>query len=178
MAKAVGEKLAQEGWRGLFGIDVMLENKTGKLYLIEINARQPASTSFESQLQQAVIAPSSNVIPNEVRDLSSKTLTTYQAHLLALIGTKNTGAKLATIKDGAQITQKVISTKNKITAKKLSQNISKFCQQGFQVFVYENTEIESDWIRMQSQKGILKDQNTLNQIGEKCRDFSLSILKK
>ncbi|MCX6780361.1 MAG: ATP-grasp domain-containing protein [Candidatus Magasanikbacteria bacterium] len=162
IAKAVGEKLGQNGWRGLFGIDVMLEIKTGKLYLIEINARQPASTSFESQLQQK----------------KSKTgLTTFQAHLLALLGEKKSGAKLTSIIDGAQITQKVMPLKNKISVKKISQNIAKFCKDKFAVFLYENTEIESDWIRMQSSKGILKDQNTLNKIGEKCRDLSLSILK-
>lgn len=162
IAKAVGEKLAQNNWRGLFGIDVMLEIKTGKLYLIEINARQPASTSFESQLQQ---------------QKNKNGLTTFQAHLLALAGAKNIEAKLINIKDGAQITQKLIPTQNKIMEKKLSQNISKFCQDNFKVFVYENTEAESDWVRMQSAVGMLKDQNTLNQVGEKCRDFSLSILK-
>ncbi|MBI5221386.1 MAG: ATP-grasp domain-containing protein, partial [Candidatus Magasanikbacteria bacterium] len=162
IAKAVGEKLSQNGWRGLFGIDVMLETKTGKLFLIEINARQPASTSFESQLQQRK---------------NKNGLTTFQAHLLALIGEKNIARKLTVIKDGAQITQKVMSAKNNISEKKLFKNISKFCQDNFQVFIYENTEAEADWIRLQCGKGILKDQNTLNQVGEKCRDFSLSILE-
>ncbi len=162
IATAIGKKLAKNGWRGLFGIDVMFETKTGKLYLIEINARQPASTSYESQLQQKK---------------NKNGLTTFQAHLLALMGEKNTTAKLTVIKDGAQITQKVMPNKNKISNKKLSQNIAKFCKDNFQVFVYENTEIESDWIRMQSPRGILKDQNSLNSIGEKCTEFALSILK-
>ena len=46
-----GEKMQQDGWKGLFGIDIVVEKSTGKLYLIEINARQPASATFESQLQ-------------------------------------------------------------------------------------------------------------------------------
>lgn len=166
MVQAIGRRLAKNGWHGLFGIDVMLETKTGRLYLIEINARQTASTSFESQLQSVIIPKRSD-----------RSLTTFRAHLLALIGAKNLATKLAMIKDGAQITQKVAPTKNKMTTKKLLKNISKFCKDNFNIFLYKNTEVESDWVRMQSRKGILKDQNTLNQIGEKCRDFSLSILK-
>jgi glutathione synthase/RimK-type ligase-like ATP-grasp enzyme len=37
LAEKVGEKLAASGWRGLFGIDVVMDHKTGKLYLIEVN---------------------------------------------------------------------------------------------------------------------------------------------
>ncbi|MFZ2189239.1 MAG: NUDIX domain-containing protein [Candidatus Magasanikiibacteriota bacterium] len=61
----IGEKLRSQGWKGLFGVDVVVDDlsaeasakagKNGKLYLIEINARQPASTTYESQLQSLVI---------------------------------------------------------------------------------------------------------------------------
>lgn len=161
MAKMIGEKMAKNNWRGLFGIDVICENKTGKLYLIEINARQPASTSFESQLQQK----------------KNKTgLTTFQAHFLSLLGEKNIKSKLIIIKDGAQITQKVLVTKNKISTKQLDKSIKRLNKNNFKVFVYENTEIESDWVRLQSFKGILKNEKTLNKIGEQLKGFSLSIL--
>jgi len=52
IATDVGNRLRDYGWKGLFGIDVVLEQKTGKLYLLEIDCRQPASTTYESQLQQ------------------------------------------------------------------------------------------------------------------------------
>jgi predicted ATP-grasp superfamily ATP-dependent carboligase len=51
IAEAVGKRLSRDGWRGLFGLDMIADEKTGRFYLIEINARQPASTSFESILQ-------------------------------------------------------------------------------------------------------------------------------
>ena len=51
IATDVGLKLQKAGWKGLFGIDVVVDDKTNKLYLLEINCRQPASTTYESQLQ-------------------------------------------------------------------------------------------------------------------------------
>lgn len=50
IARQVGRAMAQSGWRGLFGIDVVVEKKSGRLFLIEVNARQPASASWETQL--------------------------------------------------------------------------------------------------------------------------------
>ena len=52
IANDVGQRMKKFGWKGLFGIDVVIDKKTGRLYLLEINARQPASASFESGLQQ------------------------------------------------------------------------------------------------------------------------------
>jgi len=52
--EALTRKLAQsmrdERWLGLFGVDVLVQEQTHKHYLIEINARQPASCTFETQL--------------------------------------------------------------------------------------------------------------------------------
>ena len=160
MAQAVGTKLAQDGWRGLFGVDVMLEKNTGKLYLIEINARQPASTTFESQLQFK----------------KNKTgLNTFQAHILALLSEK-CGGKLITIKDGAQITQKIIPVKKQIELKKLLSNIKKFNQSGFGVVLYNNSKPESDWIRMQSPKGVMETTDRLNSVGQDMLFFSMGNL--
>lgn len=149
IATAVGERLFKNNWRGLFGIDVIFEKSTGKLFLIEINARQPASTSFESTLQMRK---------------NKAGLTTFQAHLLALTGIKVNG-KLTTIKDGAQITQKVLD--KKIDSKKLNREVVRLRKDGFGVFMYDNNEIEADFMRMQSNKGILESENVLNRIGKK-----------
>lgn len=50
-AQTVGHALAKRGYAGMFGIDIML-TKYGKVILIEVNPRQLASASLESQLQQ------------------------------------------------------------------------------------------------------------------------------
>jgi len=162
MAQLIGKKMAQNGWKGLFGIDVMLEKNTGKLYLIEINARQPASTSFESQLQK-------------VKDKNG--LTTFMAHLLALLGEKNFSAQLVAIKDGAQITQRVMPTKKNIKLKDLMKNISEFSKAGFGVVFYDNIEAETDWIRMQSKNTVMKTPTELNSRGVQMLAFALSNLQ-
>ena len=49
-AKLIGEKMALKGYVGLFGIDFILD-ESGKVIIIEINARQPASIPFHTKLQ-------------------------------------------------------------------------------------------------------------------------------
>lgn len=63
MAKKIGEKMKASGWKGLFGIDVV---QGDRVYLLEINARQPASATYESTLQ--------------------KTNTIFENHIKALLG--------------------------------------------------------------------------------------------
>lgn len=52
IVKKIGSYLSSKGWRGMFGVDVVM-GEGGKLYLIEINARQPQSATCESYLQGA-----------------------------------------------------------------------------------------------------------------------------
>lgn len=63
IARKVGEKMKAAGWKGLFGIDVVHGDR---VYLLEINARQPASATYESTLQ--------------------KTNTIFENHIKALLG--------------------------------------------------------------------------------------------
>ncbi len=161
MVQDIGKKMMLSDWKGLFGVDIVCEKKTGKLYLIEINARQPASTSFESQLQM---------------EKNKNGSTTFQAHLLALLGEQKASPKLIVIKDGAQITQKVISMKNKITSVGLSNKIKILKKKKIQVFLYDNIKPESDWIRMQSNSGLIDSPNVLNKLGQELKSFSVSIL--
>ncbi|EKD43453.1 MAG: hypothetical protein ACD_72C00264G0001 [uncultured bacterium] len=161
IAHAIGLKLAIDGWCGLFGIDVMFEKKTGKLYLIEINARQPASTSFESQLQM---------------EKNKNGLTIFQAHLSALLNGKNAG-KLTMIKDGAQITQKVIPVKKQIELKRLKDNIKEFSRKDFETVYYKTNKSESDWLRVQSNRGAMKSHNIINSVGQDIVFFALTNLE-
>lgn len=156
IARVVGDKLAQQGYRGLFGIDVMLELKTGKLYLIEINARQPASTSYESQLQQKA---------------QTNGLTIFLAHLLALQNRPHTEHKLTTIKDGAQIIKRLGAENIKVNTKVVQHNIKNFSKQGFNIVDYENYALEKDWLRIQSDKGIMDEHNLFNGRGSIIINF-------
>jgi len=156
IAQAIGKRMAQSGWQGLFGIDVIWEEKTGKLYLIEINARQPASATFESILQ---------------REKDKSGLTIFKAHLLALLGGKYNREKLVVIKNGAQIVQKVVPIEKSIDEKLLDYNVRKFKKDGWDIFLYNNTELEKDWIRMQSSIGIMEAHNKINHQGTKATLF-------
>ncbi|EKE05357.1 MAG: biotin carboxylase-like protein [uncultured bacterium] len=149
IAKEVGEKLQKDGWRGLFGIDVILEKETGKMYLIEINARQPASTTFESTLQT----------PNEAGEI-----TTFEAHLIGLLNLE-TNSKIKKIKNGAQI---ILRKQNEVNVTKLA---NKLCAESLNVIQYENEKMESDLLRIQSNNSLISAPNQLNELGEKIKSI-------
>jgi len=131
IATLVGKRLAKQGWKGLFGIDTVLNEQTGQLYLLEINARQPASATFEAELQQ--------------------TNTVFEAHLAALLNSPYQGQKLTKIKNGSQIIQRVlINTKKKIGQKKQRK------LGNLKIINYTNSKPGSDLVRMQNSGGIMK----------------------
>ena len=148
IVEEVGKKLAKDGWRGLFGIDAMLDSKNGKIYLIEINARQPASTTYESELQ--------------------KTNTTFEAHLSALLDLPNNKFVLTQVTAGAQIIQRVPP---KLNVESIELKVNELKRLGLNVIEYPNTKPETDLLRIQSEKGIMLANNQLNELGEKIKNI-------
>ena len=173
----IGTKMAKDGWKGLFGVDMIMDEKSGQLYLLEINARQPASATFESQLQHNVIpselayASDEESIPKKQdRDPSprkgfgmTKLTTTFEAHLASLLNMPNKNYKLISIDKGAQIIQRV--TKNISNPKFNLKNKSIL-----NVINYKNKTIGSDLIRIQCQEGLMAKHNVLNKLGKNIRD--------
>ncbi len=146
----IGKKLNRDGWKGLFGVDIIMDKKSGKLYLLEINARQPASTTFESQLQHLLAQDEGRI-------------TTFIAHFTALLGLNPANYKLIQINNGAQIVQRV--TKN-IT------KINKVNIQGSHIIntiEYKNNSLGSDLVRIQCDQGLMQKHNTLNKLGKKIQ---------
>lgn len=163
IARAVGKQLAQDGYKGLFGVDIIKDEKTGKLYLIEINARQPASASFESILQ------------NEARKKFGRGgLTIFEAHLKSLLDFKYAGEKLVKITDGAQIIKRVGVENKGVNTKIVQTNILAFRQQGYDVILYNNRKLETDWLRIQSRHGIMDGHNLFNGRGSVIVNFVFS----
>ena len=107
IATDVGEKLRQDGWKGLFGIDVILEEQTGKVYLLEINARQPASTTYESTLQQRAGCKEQETNSKK----QQTTISTFEAHLAALLDIDLDNAELTKIKTGLKVIKKLKPSK-------------------------------------------------------------------
>lgn len=137
IAKTVGARLQKDGWKGLFGIDVVFDLKTRKTFLLEINARQPASAVFESWLQ--------------------KENTIFEAHIKALLDIPV--SKVKEIESGAQIVKRVTEPSFLVDRGTLS-------AKGFSVIAYENTDRNKELFRIQSSKGIMKDHNAFNDLGE------------
>lgn len=151
IAQKIGKKLQNEKWKGLFGIDVIYDEEHDCLFLIEINARQPASTTYESQLQM------------KARDLGVPGITTFEAHLAALTDTPIT-EPLVEINDGAQIIQRVTTAVKNINA----ENLEKV---GYKVITYNNTKINGDLLRIQSERGIMEGHMKFNKRGKEIENL-------
>jgi predicted ATP-grasp superfamily ATP-dependent carboligase len=153
MTKEIGGKMKESGWRGLFGIDIIMDSERNQIYLIEINARQPASTTYESHLQQ------------EFRKHGLSGLTTFEAHLSALTD-KSESDELILINDGSQIVQRITKKIHSIK----NETVSTLKLNGYQVLQYENTEENSDLLRIQSSRGIIESHNKLNIRGKEIKN--------
>ena len=157
MTSDIGKKLNIAGWRGLYGVDVIQDDKTGTIYLIEINARQPASASFESHLQNE------NRIQGQISRVATRLcgITTFEAHLKALLGEKS-DQPLIPINDGAQIVQRVTKTSKVVPAEKITALESL----GYNLAIYPNTDLNEDLVRIQSARGIIETYGVFNERGK------------
>ncbi len=153
MIRDIGAHMQRDCWRGLFGIDVMHDSATGKMYLIEINARQPASATFESALQESR------------RTQGAEGMTIFEAHIAALLG-KPLGRGLIRIEDGAQIIQRVTKSVESVPEEALGE----LGLSGYDVIAYPNTEENADLIRIQSRNSFMAAHNEFNESGLAIRD--------
>jgi hypothetical protein len=136
ITKRIGYRLQRAGWRGLFGIDAILEEDTGIARLIEINARQPASATFESMIQG--------------------THTTMSAHLLALLGAEID--QITPIHTGAQI---VLRNQQALTFD--TTRIKAHINPSYYVQAYRNSDHGTDLLRIQSlDHGLMKSHQECN----------------
>ncbi len=149
IVRDTGVKLQKDGWRGLFGVDFIMDEKTRKIYLIEINARQPASTTFESMLE---------IEEREKKGI--KGITTFEAHLRALLDLP-IDQDIIAITDGAQIVQRVTKHVQSV----FDDAVSSLNKKGFEIIVYENTTPNSDLVRIQSRSSIIDHHSSLNANG-------------
>jgi len=136
----VGDILREHGWRGLFGIDIVLDEEKNKLYIIEINARQPASTTFESNLQ--------------------KNNTSFEAHILALQNTEPTN--LQQISSGAQIVVRNTPKAPELSSEKL-QGLTEL---GVIYQQYQDPQPGAELLRIQTTASLLEKHNSPTQLLE------------
>ncbi len=149
MARDLGKKMQSDGWQGLFGLDIMRDDEKNKIFLIEINARQPASTTYESVLQEI----------NRKKGLLG--MTTFEAHIAALSGQTVKGP-LIVINDGAQVIQRLTKKVSSVA----QDSITKLESANYNVVTYSNTAYNGDLLRIQCEKGIMESHNKLNPRGK------------
>ena len=110
--------------------------------LIEINARQPASTTYESILG---------------RTQDPKRLTIFEAHVAALL--KRVFPVLsARVRTGSQIVKRV-------TNKTYSINVPALRAKNLFVMEYQNETHNKELYRIQSDAGIMESHGRLNDLG-------------
>ncbi len=51
LSNIIGQTMKQKGYRGYFGVDFLIENRSGKVFVSEINARLTASSAFYTRLE-------------------------------------------------------------------------------------------------------------------------------
>jgi len=54
ISRMLGKIMGECGFRGFFGLDFLVEQKSGRIYLSEVNARFTASTPFFTYLEQSI----------------------------------------------------------------------------------------------------------------------------
>jgi hypothetical protein len=145
IARSIGRKMANDGWRGLFGIDV-ISSKEGRVHLIEINARQPAGASFESILAE--------------QTKKNQEVSVLEAHVRALIDEKP--LPVAEISEGAQIIARITPHSQKESMHMLEKELS----HRFTVIPYVNEATGSELVRIQSPHSFIKTHQELNSDGE------------
>lgn len=169
IANDVGEQMRKSGWKGLFGIDCIYDEGLGNIHLIEVNARQAASTTYESQLQQSF------------REKGVAGQTIFEAHIDALLSDKKDAASkkagdthqahevIIPINDGAQIIYRVPTvSSDKKEIKKLDPEALR--TMGYTVIEYMNTEPGTDLLRIQSERSIMEKHNKFNARGKEILD--------
>jgi predicted ATP-grasp superfamily ATP-dependent carboligase len=159
IVQAVGARLEKSGWKGLFGVDLIYDTKAGKTYLIEINARQAASATFESKLQKLASANAPSL---------------FELHVAALAGrglpaTPAADPKVTTEISGAQIVKRS-------TEKTYDVDVALLRAEGFDVIEYADAPAargaaaepapNRELFRIQSTEGIMEAHDEFNDRGK------------
>jgi hypothetical protein len=160
IARGIGERMCTDGWRGLFGIDCIYDEERDDIHLIEINARQPASTTYESELQKNVYERSSG-------HADANRMTLFEAHFAAMLGKKT--ENIIEINDGAQIIERVTSAK--INPEKIQEAAQTLREKSYMIIEYPNTKIGADLMRIQSLRGIMESHGKFNARGKEILEI-------
>jgi hypothetical protein len=150
--------MSDSGWHGLYGLDIVIDTEAPpehRFKLIEINARQPASVTFESELAR-----------NHLTDPEQPTL--FDLHIAALRSTEprnnhkpHTLEFMPYIKNGAQLVQRI--TRDRVS----TPNIPHLADHMYtwKIISYDNKEHLDDMLRVQTYGHFMTEHNKLSPEG-------------
>ena len=162
IVQAVGRRMIASGWRGLFGIDVVADARSGRLYLVEINARQPASASYESSLQSNKLNSSTNLPDKKSVWTKNDFCSIFQAHLAGLLKLRYNNCRIVKINSGAQIVRRITADRRKIKSKAIIQRRDL----DLNIIKYDNNKPGADNLRIQTNEALMQLHNKFNQLGK------------
>lgn len=149
LSETIGQMMIKEGWRGLFGLDLV---KNKDWLVIEINARQPASTGLETLLQKK----------------QGKGITVLASHFAALLGLPLPDACL-----NVQESFQKIEQGSQVIVRKKKKNNLKFRDLKFPGIKTIKTDLKNkkhnaELFRIQNfSQGFVKNNGQLNSFGKK-----------
>ncbi|MDP3996344.1 MAG: hypothetical protein Q8P86_01470 [bacterium] len=147
----IGMIFQKHKWRGLFGADFAMDEKTRRIYLLEVNARQTANVAWEATLQKK----------NDPTGLS-----VFEEHLLALLEMPLPDLPSTELRNGGQLIQRL--TDDWLNTAPLLKT-DKFGKEGLSVHAKNEDKPNAAILQIQSQDSVLADQKNLNQNGEKIK---------
>ena len=150
---AVGRKMQKQGWRGAFGVDIITEQKTGNIYLLEINARQPASVTYESNLQKKHTSKS-----------AKNMMTTFEAHIAALAGISTKEYSITPLKKGAQVLVRKTENSKNVIPEKTKKSLEKI---DLTLIVSEKEIVGNELLRIQSEESLMQADQRFNEKGKR-----------
>ncbi|MCB9798251.1 hypothetical protein H6758_00830 [Candidatus Nomurabacteria bacterium] len=140
LARKVGTILQSHGWKGAYGIDALWSVTEKRWYLLEINARQPASVTFESSLQG--------------------TSTLLEAHMMAMLNIPLSTFRSKRIKNGAQIILRGGKDDN-VDTMGLEGKARKLRDKGFSVIKNEKQTSGGELLRIRTTDRLMKTDTKL-----------------
>lgn len=140
LARKVGKMLQVKGYKGAYGIDALWSIEKKRWYLLEVNARQPASVPFESILQ--------------------KNNTILEAHVAALLEISLQDFTMQKINSGAQIILRAPKAEEPDVLS-LEAKARKLRDKGYTVIKNERQEAGGELLRIRTNQTLIKKHGKL-----------------
>lgn len=156
LVKGIAERMSNSGWHGLYGLDIIIDptaEPEHRFKLIEINARQTASTTFESELARTQFPDMLTLFDLHIEALrSTEPRNTTRPHILKF---------MPELKHGAQLVQRI--TRDRAHTPHIPHLTDHMYT--WNIITYDNKVHLEDMIRVQTHGSFMVEHNKLSPEG-------------